>query len=96
MRSAADPAIGPAGDVDRGERLCVSWTLLYRESGRRTWVNTLPDACPGLRSDAIPVFKIYGSQLCKGDNFETIDRGSGFRGASCRLGDFVPYDKPGK
>ncbi len=69
-------------------------TLLYRESGRRIWVNTLPEACPGLSSDRIPVFKIYGSQVCKGDIFETIDRSAGFRGGSCRLGDFVPYEKP--
>lgn len=70
-------------------------TLVYRQSERRYWVNTLAYACSGMRSDSTPVFKLFGSQVCRGDTFDMVDRSSGIRGPTCRLGDFVPYEKPG-
>lgn len=70
-------------------------TLVYRESGRRLWRNDLPDACPGLDDDSIIVIELYGTGPCKGDHFRTIERGGGsIPGPICRLGSFVPYDKP--
>ncbi|MFA5964620.1 MAG: hypothetical protein WC804_11440 [Sphingomonas sp.] len=70
-------------------------TLVYRESARRLWRNDLPHACPGLDEDSILVFELFGSGPCKGDNFRTIERGvGGIPGPTCRLGSFVPYDKP--
>ncbi|CAN5423638.1 hypothetical protein BH10PSE14_BH10PSE14_41150 [soil metagenome] len=70
-------------------------TLVYRESARRVWRNDLPDACPGLDDDAILVFELFGSGPCKGDHFRTIERGGGsIPGPICRLGSFVPYDRP--
>ena len=69
-------------------------TLVYRESARRIWRNDLPDACPGLDDDAILVIELFGSGPCEGDRFHTVQRGSNIPGPSCRLGSFVPYDKP--
>ena len=69
-------------------------TLIYRQSARRIWRNDLPDACPGLNDDAILVIERYGTGPCKGDTFYTIARSGGIPGPVCRLGSFVPYDKP--
>lgn len=69
-------------------------TLVYRESSRRIWRNDLPDACPGLNDNSLLVIELFGSGPCKGDRFHTVQRGSSIPGPSCRLGSFVPYDKP--
>ena len=69
-------------------------TLVYRESARRIWRNDLPDACPGLDDDAILVIELFGSGPCEGDRIHTVQRGSNIPGPRCRLGSFVPYDKP--
>ncbi|GHH14293.1 hypothetical protein GCM10008023_15850 [Sphingomonas glacialis] len=68
-------------------------TLLYRD-GSRMWRNDLPDGCPGLDDDAIVVTEVYGGQLCRNDQFYTLERtGSTIPGPRCRLGSFVPWDK---
>lgn len=67
--------------------------LLYRD-GRRMWRNDLPEACPGLNDDAIVVSEIYGGQVCRNDQFYTLQRtGGSIPGPRCRLGNFVPWDK---
>ena len=68
--------------------------LIYRETGRGVLRNDLPDACPGLDDDSIIVNEIHGSQLCSGDLFYTLERGSRIPGPRCRLGKFTPYTKP--
>lgn len=68
-------------------------TLLYRD-GARVWRNDLPDACPGLNEDALIVTEVFGGQLCRNDQFYTLQRGGGgIAGPRCRLGNFVPWDK---
>lgn len=69
-------------------------TLLYRESGRLVYVNTLRSPCPGLRRDSdIIVTESLGGQLCRGDIIRLVDRISGIQGPICSLGEFVPYRK---
>ena len=41
----------------------------------------------------VPVFKRWGSQLCKQDQIHTIDRSSGFFSGVVLLDDFVPYTR---
>jgi hypothetical protein len=83
-------------DADRAGNLMAldQRTLVYRESGRRIWRNDLPAACPGLNDDSIIVIELFGNGPCQGDRFHTIERSGGIPGPSCRLGSFVPYDKP--
>ena len=69
-------------------------TLLYRESGRRTWRNDLPEACRGLRPMSTLVTAVFGSQLCRDDSFRALDPGSLISTTTCRLGRFTPYDRP--
>jgi len=70
-----------------------SRTLIYHETGR-VLRNDLPDACPGLDDDSIIVSEVHGNQLCRGDLFYTLQRGSQIPGPRCRLGKFTPYTKP--
>lgn len=77
-----------------GPQIIDDQTIVYRQSGRRIWVNRLPDACPGLRTDALVVVQPTGSQLCSTDNFRTLIRYTSIPGAICRFGEFVPYEKP--
>jgi len=71
-------------------------TVVYSGFGRTEYLNNLPARCPGLDDDDIVLTKTYGSQLCKGDLIEPVDRFSGFSGPVCRLGAFIPYTKPKK
>ena len=67
--------------------------LLYHDGGR-VWRNDLPAACPGLDDDAIVVTEVYGGQLCRNDQFYTLDRTiGGIPGPRCRLGSFVAWDR---
>lgn len=69
-------------------------TLLYRESSRLVYVNTLRSPCPGLRrDDDILVTQSLSGQLCRGDIIKLVDRISGMPGPMCSLGEFVPYRK---
>ena len=71
--------------------------LVYRQNGRRLWVNTLPNACAALSGDDILVFdNQFGTQLCRQDRFYVQGRNGGFSAAYCFLGNFTPYDKPAK
>lgn len=79
-----------------GPEIIDERTILYRENGRRTWRSDLPERCPGLRPFVTLVVEIYGSQLCRNDQFRTIEPGSRIPTSYCRLGAFTPYDKPGR
>ena len=69
--------------------------LLYRVSGRLVYQNRLRTPCPGLaRDDDIMVSRQFGSQQCRGDHFQLVDRVGGIPGPTCVLGDFVPYRTP--
>lgn len=77
-----------------GTQIIGNHTLIYHNYGRAILRNELPDACPGLDEDSIIVTEVHGSQLCRGDLFYTVERGSRIPGPRCRLGAFVPYEKP--
>jgi hypothetical protein len=77
-----------------GPQIIDNRTLIYRQTGRRLWRNDLPEACPGLHQDSRLIVELYGSQTCESDRFRPVDPGSRIPGAYCRLGKFVPYDKP--
>lgn len=70
-------------------------TLIYRQSGRRIWVNHLAQDCPFLRGDPILIVEADGGMLCRGTIFHTLPRlQEGIPSAACVLGDFTPYDRP--
>jgi hypothetical protein len=103
-----DPAFAKAiaGKVAGTPRNCISVNdtresttfrnaIVYRVNSKLSYVNDL-DKCPFLRNDNILVTNVRGSQICRGDIVNMVDRGSGFPSGSCSFGDFIPYQTPAK
>lgn len=65
--------------------------LLYRIDKTLTYRNDLSNACTGISRGSTLVLRPMGSQYCRGDIAYSVDLTTGMRGASCVLGDFVPY-----
>jgi hypothetical protein len=65
-------------------------TLIYG-TGKTVWANDLGQ-CRFL-SDDILVTEPFGSSYCRGDIVRSLDRVSRIPGATCVLGDFVPYTR---
>jgi hypothetical protein len=76
-----------------GPQIIDNKTVLYRQAGR-VWRNDLVYECPGLEPLKTMIVELHGSQVCRNDQFRTIDPGSHIPGAFCRFGKFTPYDKP--
>jgi hypothetical protein len=68
--------------------------FVYRD-GKTIWVNR-PQGATILDWSDLPVFRQYGSQLCRLDQVELRDRGAMMPGPVLVLGDFVPYTRPDK
>lgn len=68
-------------------------TIVYRQSGKRIWVNRLRDVCPGLGINRTLVVHAFGNQLCRLNRFEVVSRDAPIPGATCFFGTFTPYDK---
>jgi hypothetical protein len=77
-----------------GPQIIDDHTILYRESGRRIWRADVEGPCPALRPQVTLITRIYGSQLCRNDQFQVLEIGSRIPSAFCRFGKFTPYDKP--
>jgi hypothetical protein len=67
-------------------------TIIYRQSGRRSWATHPVGSCPSLRAFSRLIVHPTGTQLCHNDRFETFEPGDIIASASCRFGDFTPYD----
>ena len=74
-----------------GMRLLGDRRLIAR-GGNRIWVNDLPESCPGVRSDSIPIIRTFNGEYCRNDQFTPAAPNS-IPGGSCRLGAFTPYTK---
>jgi hypothetical protein len=59
--------------------------------GRTIWLNRLRSSCAGIDPDDTLVVQSIGSQYCRGDQVRSFDPVTRIVGASCVLGDFVPY-----
>jgi hypothetical protein len=88
----------PQRCVDRtnvgGPQIVDDHTLIYNQSGRRLWINTLPAACPSLRRDSLLIVQAFGTQMCQNDQFQARQPTDIISGPICRFGTFTPYDKP--
>ncbi|MEG3087879.1 DUF6491 family protein [Sphingomonas sp. PB4P5] len=88
----------PQRCVDRstvsGPQIVDDHRLIYIQSSRRIWVNTLASACPSLRTDSVLVVRAFGTQMCENDQFQPRQPQDIVPGPICRFGPFTPYDKP--
>jgi hypothetical protein len=68
----------------------VDRTALVFKDGDTYYVNR-PAGVQFLTWSDVPVFKIFGDQLCSHDIVHLRDRSSGIGGASLSMGEFIPY-----
>ena len=59
--------------------------------GQTIWVNHLGGHCAGLERDDSLIIDLIGTQYCRGNRVRSIDPVSRLPGATCILGDFIPY-----
>jgi hypothetical protein len=98
------PAVAPAAAIAGEAQSCIpltqisstrirdDWTIDFIGHGDRVWRNTLPNRCPGLKSDDAFTYSTSLSQLCSTDIIHVLRTigGRPERGAGCGLGPFVP------
>ncbi|MGZ3266433.1 MAG: hypothetical protein ACXU6Y_12070, partial [Croceibacterium sp.] len=70
----------------------VDRTALVFRDGSTLYVNR-PTGVELLTWSDVPVFKMYGDQVCQSDIVHLRDRSTGMGGGSMTMGDFVPYRK---
>ncbi len=93
-REAGKP-VSCLNNWDTRDMTVLDKTALVYRSGNTIWVNR-PENARQLDDDDILVTKTTGSQLCKLDIVQTVDRTGGFWTGFVNLGDFVPYKKVAK
>ncbi len=72
-------------------RVVDSQTLAY-EDGPTTWVTHLGAPCPGIQTPSTLIVEPQlGGQYCKGDHVRGLEQGAIIPGATCFIGDWVPY-----
>lgn len=68
-------------------------TLVYRVSGKLSYVNETGGGCEGVERGDILVTKSNSGRLCRGDIATTVEPGSRMPSGSCALGSFVTWRK---
>jgi hypothetical protein len=68
--------------------------IVYRGVGSTLFVNR-PDGADMLHRDDIPVQRVFGAQVCRGDQVRLVDRLTRQPRSFVRLAEFVPYRKAG-
>ena len=79
---------GDALRLAEGQRL-----ILIYGRGKTIWVNRLGGSCAGLEHDYSLIVDPIGAHYCRGDRVRSIDPVSRVPGATCFLGDFIPYTR---
>ena len=92
-RVAGKPASCISTFGNQSLRILDNTALVYG-SGRTIWVN-IPRNPDALDDDDILVTRQTGSQLCRLDIVNMVDRSGGFYRGFVSLEDFVPYRKVG-
>ena len=92
-RTAGEPKRCLSNTERRSLRV-IDGTALIFESGDTIYVNR-PDGARFLDWSDVPVFKIWGGQLCEKDTVELRDSASLMPGPFLFMGEFVPYRRAG-
>lgn len=79
-----------------GPEIVDDHTILYRESGRRTWLARPIGTCPSLRPLQTLIVEVYGGRVCRLDRFRVLTPGMTIPSAYCAFDRFTPYDKPAR
>ncbi len=79
-------------DSKRRNMRIVEGTAFVFRDGDTIYVNR-PENAGFLDDTDVPVFRLYGSQVCRLDQVEMRDRTSGIGGPVVILNDFIPYTR---
>ena len=90
----AGPPVHCLGRSQRDNMQVIDRTALVFKDGKTYYVNR-PGGVNFLTWTDVPVFKIWGDQLCSKDIVHLRDRSSGLGGPSMIMGDFIPYRRAG-
>lgn len=71
----------------------IDGKAIVYEVGSRLYVNEPRSGASSLRDDDLLVTKTFGSQLCRMDSVNLVDRSARFPRGFVVLGKFVPYTK---
>lgn len=79
----------------RSTKIVDNSTIDFRMNGGKTYRNSLPYSCPGLKSEDRFSYRTSLSQLCSVDTVRVLhDFGGRLQeGAGCGLGKFQPVEK---
>lgn len=88
-RVAGEP-VRCLSDSKRSQMQIVDRTAFVFSSGDTIYVNR-PDGALFLDDFDVPVFKMFGSDLCRMDRVEMRGRTSSMSGPTLTMGEFVPY-----
>ncbi|MXP15478.1 hypothetical protein GRI44_12020 [Altererythrobacter confluentis] len=88
-RVAGEP-VRCIGTSQRQNMQIIDRTAMVFGSGRTIYVNA-PDGVQFLDRFDVPIFRIFGSQLCRMDRVELRDRAAGISGPQLLMSDFIPY-----
>jgi hypothetical protein len=94
LRAPAVTVTGAAVDCVQtsriaGTRVHDDYTIDFEMTGGDVYRSTLPGRCPGLGFEERFAHEVHSGQLCQVDTV-TVLYSNGGRGATCRLGQFVP------
>lgn len=92
-RTAGEP-VKCLRESQRDSMQVVGGAAFVFRDNQTLWVNR-PAAAQALRRSDVPAFHQYGSQLCRLDRVEMVDRIGGIPGPILILEEFVPYTKAG-
>lgn len=91
-RTAGEPVSCISLSRSRSSQVIPGRAIVYRD-GSRLYVNQPRSGAESLDDDSILVTRTIGTQLCRGEVVNLVDRGSRMQRGFVLLGDFVPYSK---
>lgn len=92
-RTAGKP-VECLGSSERRDLRIIDGTAFVFRDGDTLYVNR-PAGANMLDWGQVPVFRLWGDQLCSKDMVELRDSGSRMPGAVLTMGEFVPYRRAG-
>lgn len=90
-RVAGKPVRCLDGSQRRNMEVIDRTALVFKDHD--TYYVNRPSGVKFLTWSDVPVFKVFGDQVCTHDIVHLRDRSTGMGGASLSMGEFVPYRK---
>ena len=75
----------------QNSRITGDGRIVYDGLGGRTWVTGPIGPCPSLQPMHTLIVRVWGSQICRNDLFQTLLPGNIIPSAPCRFSAFTPY-----